>query len=251
MSAVLTRSAILIVDDEPLARSRMRRLVDALPGYQVCGEAENGEQALVLTAELSPDIILMDIRMPGMDGLEAARQISLAEHSPAVIFCTAYDDYAVEAFQVQAIGYLMKPVRVEALEKALSQCARLNQLQVKAVADLGRQDVQPDYYVARTYKGTELIDIHRIRYFIADQKYVTVHHGGGETLVDDTLKEVETRFPDQLLRIHRSTLVNKTAIEALERQSDGSQCVVLQGGEIRLPVSRRHVQGVKDWMACR
>ncbi|PID43760.1 MAG: DNA-binding response regulator [Proteobacteria bacterium] len=241
-------SRVLIVDDEPLARDRLRRLIEQTEGYEVCADAENGEQALVKTADFLPDIILMDIRMPTMDGLEAARQITRADDSPAIIFCTAYDDYAIEAFQVQAIGYLMKPVRLEHLQQALSQSARLNRLQRKTVDGLAENGSRPEYFVAHTYKGSQLIEIQSIQYFIADQKYVTVHHNRGETLVDSTLKEIEAQFPERLLRIHRSTLVNVGYVEALHREPDGVWHVVLKDESEKLQVSRRHVQAVKNWI---
>ncbi len=241
-------SRVLIVDDEPLARDRLRRLIEQTDGYEVCADAENGEQALIETADHLPDIILMDIRMPTMDGLQAARQITRSDNSPAIIFCTAYDDYAVEAFQVQAIGYLMKPVRLENLQQALSQCARLNRLQQKTVAGLADSGSQPEYFVAHTYKGSRLIDIQSIHYFIADQKYVAVHHTDGETLVDATLKEIEAQFPEKLLRIHRSTLVNGRYIEALHREPDGACYVVLKSESGKLQVSRRHTQSVRRWI---
>jgi two-component system response regulator AlgR len=113
----------LIVDDEPPARARLRRLVEELPGAAVAGEAANGREALELCARLEPDVVLLDVRMPGMDGIEVARHLAALEDPPAVIFTTAYDEYAVEAFEAQAVGYLLKPVRREKLESALHRAA--------------------------------------------------------------------------------------------------------------------------------
>ncbi|HET8848260.1 MAG TPA: response regulator, partial [Marinobacter sp.] len=112
---------ILIADDEPLARQRIRRLLDAVPGYQVCGEATDGDDALRKVAELEPDILLLDIRMPGLDGMDTADRLSRLDKPPAVIFCTAYDHYAIQAFNVNAVAYLLKPVRKEALASALAR----------------------------------------------------------------------------------------------------------------------------------
>ncbi len=127
-----TRS-VLIADDEPLARERIRRLVEALPGYRVCGEAADGDSSLKQVAELEPDILLLDIRMPGMDGMEAASRLSQLANPPALIFCTAYDHYAIQAFDVQAIAYLLKPVRKEALADALARAGRVNRVQLQAL----------------------------------------------------------------------------------------------------------------------
>src|SRR5690554_8145620 len=153
---------ILIADDEPLARQRIQRLVEELPDYRVCGEASDGNDALRKVAELEPDILLMDIRMPGMDGMEAAHQLSQLNNPPAVIFCTAYDHYAIQAFDVQACGYLLKPVRKEALAQALERAGRTNRVQRRS---LTRQaDHGTGQLAVRTHRGTELIDLDTILY---------------------------------------------------------------------------------------
>src|SRR5690606_3535983 len=121
---------VLIVDDESLARERLKRLLAEVEGYVCCGEAATGTEAVAKSLRLEPDIVLMDIRMPEMDGLAAAEKIMASARPPAVIFCTAYDQYAVAAFQVQAVGYLLKPVRREALTQALAQAGRLNRAQL-------------------------------------------------------------------------------------------------------------------------
>src|SRR6202048_858091 len=110
---------VLIVDDEPPARERLRSLLTEIPDVEVVGEAVNGEQSLARTQELAPEVVLLDVRMPGMDGIEAARHLNALEEPPAVIFTTAFDEYAVNAFEAHAIGYLLKPIRKEKLATAL------------------------------------------------------------------------------------------------------------------------------------
>lgn len=238
--------SVLIADDEPLARERIRRLVDGLPGYQVCGEASDGEEVLAQIARLAPDILLLDIRMPGMDGMEAAEHIARLEAPPAIIFCTAYDHYAIQAFDVHAVAYLLKPVRREALADALNRAGRVNRVQLQA---LKAKDVGTDEQLAvRTHRGTELIDIRGILYCEADQKYVTIHHVRGETVTDYTLKELENTYPQHLLRIHRHTLVGVRFIQALLRGRDGQNAIVLTDNYGQLPVSRRHTASVRQWL---
>lgn len=240
-----TRS-VLIADDEPLARERIRRLVDALPGYRVCGEAADGDSTLKQVAELEPDILLLDIRMPGMDGMEAASRLSQLTNPPALIFCTAYDHYAIQAFDVQATAYLLKPVRKEALAEALARAGRVNRVQLQALN--GQSGQGPEQLAVRTHRGTELIDLREILYCEADQKYVTIHHDRGETVCDYTLKELESSYPGTLLRIHRNTLVGVRFIQGLKRTPDGHNLVLLRDGRGQLPVSRRHTSNVRQWL---
>ncbi len=237
---------ILIADDEPLARERLRRLVCALPEYTVCGEAADGDAALQQVATLEPDILLLDIRMPGMDGMEAAAQLEQLTNPPALIFCTAYDHYAIQAFGVQATAYLLKPVRKEALADALGRVGRVNRVQRQTLTE--QSTANDEQLAVRTYRGTELIDLADILYCEADQKYVTLHHAAGETVCDFTLKELEGSYPHHLLRIHRHTLVGVRFIQALRRTRDGQSVVSLRDGQGELPVSRRHASSVRQWL---
>jgi len=240
------QQTILIADDEPLARQRIRRLLEDLPGYRVCGEATDGHDTLHKIAELEPDILLLDIRMPSMDGMQAAGQINQLDNPPAVIFCTAYDHFAIQAFDVQASGYLLKPVRKEALAQTLARARRTNRVQRRSLA--GQTSHGSSQLAVRTHRGTELIDLDTILYCEADQKYVTLHHTRGETLCDYTLKELEQAYPQQLLRIHRNTLVGVRFIRGLQRSSDGHHSLALKGLSAELPVSRRHTGHVRQWL---
>ncbi len=242
---------ILIVDDEPLARQRLIRLIEPLPDYAVCAEASNGEEAIMLINSQHPDIVLIDVRMPVMDGLTAAQQIAKLQHPPALIFCTAYDSYAISAFKVQASDYLLKPVRKEALYEALERTQHINKLQARRAQTEGSSEEKNEArsLVVKSSRGRELIDLKHIYYFMADQKYVSVFHKDGETLVDYSLKELEQQFPEQLLRIHRNTLINKQYLEAIQKSSGlktGSHSLVkLRCVDTALVVSRRHIAEVK------
>ncbi len=240
---------VLVVDDEKLARDRLVRMVDTLDGYEVNGTAECGEQALQQAIKLEPDIVLLDIRMPGMDGMGAAKQISTLASPPAIVFCTAFGEHAVDAFDVSASGYLMKPVRREALAEALARVSNVNKVQAESL--LGAEDASDERYRSRTHisaktrRGIELIPLTEVKFFQADHKYVTVRHEGGEVLIDDTLRDLECEFADRVVRIHRNALVMMEHLEGLERDPAGHYQVRMRGIEERLDVSRRHVSGLR------
>jgi two-component system response regulator AlgR len=242
---------VLIVDDEPLARERLGRLVGELDGYRVLEPAgSNGEEALRLIDSLKPDVVLLDIRMPGLDGLQVAAKLCEREAPPAVIFCTAHDEFALEAFQVSAVGYLVKPVRSEHLAEALRKAERPNRVQLAALTRPAGPDGAPRSHIsARTRKGIELIPLDQVIYFIADHKYVTLRHESGEVLLDEPLKALEDEFGDRFVRIHRNSLVARERIERLQRTALGHFQLFLKGmnGE-PLTVSRRHVAGVRKLM---
>lgn len=234
---------ILIVDDENLARDRLRRMLEADGAHEVVGEAANGNTAVTLCGELQPDLVLLDIRMPGMDGLETARHFLSLEDPPAVIFCTAYEEHAIAAFDLQAVGYLLKPVRREKLLDSLGKTVRLNRAQLAGLNASG--EARRSHISARTHKGIELIAIEDVRFFQADQKYVTVRHVDGEVIVDETLRELETEFSERFIRVHRSALVATHHIEGLLKDSDGHVAVQLRDLEETIPISRRHLPGVR------
>jgi two-component system response regulator AlgR len=237
---------ILIVDDEAPARTRLAALVGDLPGHEVAGEAATGEEALERVQALRPDLVLMDIRMPGMGGIEAARHLSVLGDAPAVIFVTAYDNFAMDAFDAQAVGYLMKPVRAERLARALAHAARPTRPQLAALAASGPSGGKPRARIAaRLGDALRLIDVETIYYFQADQKYVTVRHEGGSDLIDEALKDLAGEFGDRFVRVHRNALVCLDHIESLARDDDGRLVVQVRGADAPLPVSRRHAAEVR------
>ena len=230
----------LVVDDEPPARERLRRLLEGMREVSVVGEAGNGVEALEMCARLAPDVVLLDIRMPGMDGIEAARHLSALDEPPAVVFTTAYDQHALEAFETQAVGYLLKPVRQEKLARAIRHAARVAAPQLLRLAEqsqLGRRRAQ---ICARIGEQLRLIAIEDVRYFAAGQKYVTVHHRAGSDLIDEPLRALAAEFAGDFVRIHRNSLVAARCVSAIERTPEGQYVVRLKDGEEVLPVSRRH-----------
>lgn len=238
---------VLIVDDEAPARNRLRQLVTEIGEHEVVGEAGNGEEALEVAARTRPDVVLLDIRMPGMGGMETARHLNQSRDRPAVVFATAYDDYAIDAFEANAIGYVLKPVRRERLEQALRQAGRLErEVLAEASAQAGFA-AQRRHVCARIHNEIRLIPVTEIYYFIADQKYVTVVHQRGRDLIDDPLKSLETEFQDRFVRIHRGALVAVDIIESLKKDDSGQTRVILRSGigDEALTVSRRHVVEVK------
>ncbi len=237
---------VLIVDDEQLARNRVARMLENLAGHEVTGQAANGMDAVRLTEEAKPDVVLLDIRMPGMDGLEAARHIAGMEEPPAVIFCTAYEEHAIEAFNVQAVGYLLKPVRKTDLEQALANATRTNKAQLAALSD--GEESRRTHLSARTRRGIELVAVDEVRYFQADQKYITVRHGDGELLIDETLRDLEIEFGDLFVRVHRNSLVASRYIEGLDRDEESRYRIRLRGIEESVDVSRRHVSKVRKFI---
>lgn len=237
---------ILIVDDEQLARDRLARMVAGFDDYQVVGEAGNGIDAVRQAAALQPEIVLLDIRMPGMDGLEAARHFVEIEEPPAVIFCTAYDEHALEAFDIQAVGYLLKPVRKDALQEALGKAQKVNKAQLAALSQ--SESSRRTHISARTRRGIELIPVDDVRYFQADQKYVTVRHSGGELIVDETLRDLEDEFADRFVRVHRNALVAANHVVGLDRTPDGHYQIRLKDVPETLDISRRHVANVRKFI---
>jgi two-component system response regulator AlgR len=236
---------VLIVDDEPPARERLRSLLTEIADVEVVGEAVSGGEALEHAHALSPDVVLLDVRMPGMAGLEAARHLNVLEEPPAVIFTTAYDQYAVEAFEANAVGYLLKPVRKEQLAASLMRAGRLTRAQLQKLAAAGTEE-RRTHIAARHREGLRLIPIGEVQYFLADQKYTTVRHVKGEDLIEDSLRVLEGEFGAAFVRIHRNALVAIKYLEGIERNADGQYFVRLRGCEAPLAVSRRMAGELKE-----
>ncbi len=243
---------LLIVDDEPLARERLQLLCQEInSGFELL-QAENGLQAIEQVNNAEPDAVLMDIRMPGMGGLEAAQHLMTLNKPPAIIFTTAYDEYALQAFEAQAVDYLLNPIRKEKLMQALEKGTRLNKLQLEHI---GRQNTEVPYrtHISAQVGGSILlIAISDILCFLADQKYITVKYFKDEqlmeTIIEDTLKSLEGEFEGEFLRIHRNALIRKKHIEALQKLPDGRTVIKLKELHEGLEVSRRHLSIVRKLM---
>ncbi len=229
---------LLVVDDETPARSRLVRIAGGLPDCEVVGEAANGIDALEAVGRLTPDVVLLDVRMPRMDGIEVARHLAELTTPPAVIFATAYDEYALAAFDAHAVAYLLKPVRAEKLAEALEHARQPNR------AQLGTAAAPRRHISARVRERLELVPVETVRCFVADQKYVIAKHDNGELLITDTLKELEREFTARFIRIHRNALVALDYIEHLDT-TDGDARIRLRGGDAPLEVSRRHLAAVR------
>jgi two-component system response regulator AlgR len=239
---------VLIVDDEKLARDRLRELLLEIGGHTIVGEGMNGNEAVEKAAEYNPDVVLMDIRMPGMDGLEAAMHLMGMENPPMVIFTTAYDQHALHAFEVNAVDYLLKPIRKDRLAAALDKAKKLTLQQLKEINE-AQEVPQARTHISVHLRGNiRLVPVNDILYFMADSKYVTVRTAGEEHLIEDSLVNLEKEFGDQMfLRIHRNALVATDYIKGIEKSTAGSWQVALKGLDKKLDVSRRHAAAVRRW----
>ncbi len=238
---------ILIVDDEAPARARLRELLadcSAEVPSRVVGEAASGVQALALIPDCQAQIALVDIHMPGMSGIEFARHLQVLDHPPGVIFVTAHDQYAVQAFEVNAIDYLLKPVRAARLAAALVKFAGSGGPQREQLA---RADPGPRRYFSSAERGrVHLIPVQEVLFLKAELKYVTVHTREREFLIEDSLSQIEEEAGARFVRVHRNCLVAAALIRGAERvrstaddEEGGQWAVHLEGYPEPIPVSRR------------
>lgn len=231
---------VLIVDDEQLARQRIRKMLSISSGYQIIGEAETGEDALRKTQVSCPDVVLMDIRMPGMDGIEAASYISQLDKPPAIIFTTAYSEHALAAFEAHAIDYLLKPIKQSRLEAALDAAKRMNKAQLNHLRD-DKFNRAREKICVKNRGSLELIPLDEIVYFKADQKYVTLRTHDQEYLIEESLKTLEQEFTPLFIRIHRNALVARQLLNGLTKNNEGHVCVSFNDIDDLLEISRRHL----------
>jgi two-component system response regulator AlgR len=236
---------VLVVDDEAPARARLCSMLAEIGGYEVCGEAANGSEALQQCEDMQPEVLLLDIRMPGMDGLEAARHLQSLSQPPAIIFTTAYNDYALQAFESHAVDYLLKPVRRERLDDALRHAQRMTRVQAASLREIGSGSGMRQSICANVRGSLQLIPVADIRYFQADQKYVVVGTADMQWLIEETLKSLEQEFSARFVRIHRNALVARHYITGLVKDANGCAQLSLAGVEQTLEVSRRHLAEIR------
>ena len=239
---------ILVVDDEPLARDRLRELladiVIQLPSA-VVGEAGNGVAALEFLRDHAVDVVLADIRMPGMDGIELAGHLGAFRAPPAVIFTTAYDNYAVQAFDLNAVDYLLKPVRAQRLLVALQKVQAAQPADPELLASVGRavRGGGRTHLSCLERGRLLLVPVGEVLYFKADLKYVTARTVDREYLLDEALTHLESEFAERFIRLHRAVLVARTALAGFEKAAgDDAEAygwALLRGVPDKLPVSRR------------
>jgi two-component system response regulator AlgR len=239
---------ILIVDDEPLARARLREILSdiaiQLPST-VVGEAGNGLAALEFLRDQPVDVVLADIRMPGMDGIELAGHLGAFPAPPAVVFATAYDNYAVQAFDLNAVDYLLKPVRGQRLLTALQKAAGAARPSPEVLADVGRaiRGGGRTHLSCHERGRLLLVPVNEVLYFKADLKYVTARTVDREYLLDEALTHLEEEFGERFMRLHRAVLVARSALAGFEKaagdDADAYGWALLRGVPEKLPVSRR------------
>lgn len=243
---------IFIVDDEAPARSRLKELLGDLSAElpnEVVGEAANGKEGIALLPIAAPDVVLVDIQMPQMNGMEFARHLTTLEHAPAVVFVTAHDQYAIEAFEVNALDYLLKPVRAQRLAGALAKAAAAGPASREALV---RASHGPRRYLSVAERGKILlVAVADVIFMKAELKYVTLRTREREYLVEESLTSLEQEFGALFVRVHRNCLVARRAIRGFERASaedweGAGWSVLLEGCDERLPVSRRQWPTVKS-----
>ncbi|MFB1490435.1 MULTISPECIES: LytR/AlgR family response regulator transcription factor [unclassified Thiocapsa] len=244
---------ILVVDDEALARERLRRLLaDADGRYALAGEATDGLQAIEICRSQRIDLVLLDVQIPGMNGLEAAQALAALDPAPAVILVTAFEHETLLAFANRLAGYLVKPVSRERLFEALLRVQ--DPTTTRGVAAVVGSDCEPARSAPRReisahYRGgLRTVQIEDIIFLRAEHKYVTVRHVDGELLIDESLRALEQEFTAFFLRIHRNALVARARVSGLEKRSDGSAYIQLSDCAEQLQVSRRHLPEVRRWV---
>jgi two-component system response regulator AlgR len=239
---------VFIADDEAPARERLKALLEDIAAEvptSVVGEARNGLEALEQVPLSGAEVVLLDIQMPGLGGLEVARHLAALDPTPTVVFVTAHDRHAVEAFELNALDYLLKPVRAERLAAALRKAA------VPGRENLARAAPAPREYLSVAERNRiVLVPVDDVVFLRAEQKYVTVRTRSQEHLIEEPLVALEREFAAKFVRIHRNCLVARAAIRGFERAAGGDDdphwLVVLDGIEERLPVSRRQWPAVKE-----
>jgi len=237
---------ILIVDDEALARERLSGLISEIDSSAILIEAEHGLAALDAVQRRPPDIILLDIRMPLMDGLEVAHHLANLESPPAVIFTTAYQDHALEAFDIHAVDYLLKPIRKQRLMDALQRARTLRRGNINEIRSQDDLNAARSHLSAIKQGDIQLIPVNDIRYLKADQKYIVAAWPGGQILLDESLKSLELEFHSIFIRIHRNALVASQYIEGLKKDKEGYLSIQLRNMTDTLRISRRHLSSIRQ-----
>jgi two-component system, LytTR family, response regulator AlgR len=231
---------ILIADDEVPARNRLRELLAEIPETIITGEARNGMEALTMAEQEPPNVMLLDIRMPGMDGIEAAGHAHKLTAPPSIIFTTAYDTYAMQAFELNAVDYLLKPIRLERLANALKKARALLPEQLR---EIGQLRPQRTHFSVSERGRVLLIPLADVIYLRAELKYLTVRTREREYLIDESLTQIEEEFSDLFIRLHRNCLAARTSILGFEKckEADGEShwVALLKDVPDVLPVSRR------------
>ena len=239
---------VMIVDDEAPARQRLRDLLSDCAAeipLTVAGEAASGRAALELLTREPADVVLLDIRMPEMDGIEVAQHLQQLDRPPAVVFATAYDAYAIRAFEVHAVDYLLKPISLSRLKEALARASRPRPKALREIARTPRT-----HFSAQERGKIHLIPVADVIYLKADLKYVSVRTAAREYLIEESLTRLEEEFGDRFVRVHRNCLIARAAVRGFERAEEGGEThweVLLTGVDERIAVSRRQQHVVREF----
>lgn len=226
---------ILIADDEPLARARLAALLRDCDGAEVVASVGDGDAALAACASTHPDLLLLDIAMPGLDGIAVARRLAALPDPPQLVFCTAYEEHALDAYELRVADYLLKPVRLERLREALARAGALRKRAPAGLATL----------LAQVHGAPVRIPLADILCLTADDKYVTVHRADGDVLTEQSLKAIEEAFPERFVRVHRNCLVPAERLLGLQRDADGTVRALIAGSDATPEVSRRNLPVVR------
>jgi len=226
---------VLIVDDEPLARARLASLLGECSDVEIAGSVGDGDAALAALGDLQPDVLLLDINMPGLTGTALAQRLT-GRKRPLVVFCTAYENHALHAFDLGAVDYLLKPVRLERLNEALQRASqRLQQMPRETVS-----------YLHGRLRGEQVrVALNDVISLLAEEKYVVVQHRGGQLLLEESLRQLEDAYPEQLIRLHRNCLVPSQRLVGLRTLADGRVLARLSGTEFTPEVSRRNLPALR------
>ena len=241
---------ILIVDDEAPARARLKDLLadcSADLPLEVVGEAGTARGAVDMLAQSPADVILLDIRMPEMDGIEFAQHLQKLPQPPAIVFTTAYDAYAIRAFEVHAIDYLLKPIRSSRLKDALTRAQSARAPAAAALRDM--QKGAPAFLSAQERGRIHLIPLDEVIYLKAELKYVTVRTAQREYLIEDALARLEQEYGERFVRVHRNCLIARAAVRGFERgtgEDEGNWLALLEGCDEKIAVSRRQQHIVRE-----
>jgi two-component system response regulator AlgR len=239
--------SVLITDDEAPARHRLKELLAEIPDIHIAGEARNGVEAIDLAESLHPDVVLLDIRMPEMDGLEAAEHLQKLARPPAIVFTTAYDEHAIRAFELNAVDYLLKPIRLERLARALTKAQAVRPAQMERLQPLRAERT---HFSIIERGRVLLVPVDQVIYLRAEQKYLTVRTAEREYLMEESLTQIEQAFPQRFIRLHRNCLAARASITGFEKRHDaegeGHWVALLRNIDETLPISRRQQHIVRE-----
>ncbi|MCB4810152.1 LytTR family DNA-binding domain-containing protein [Methylovorus menthalis] len=236
---------LIIADDEAPARNRLRELLADMPDISIAGEARHGAEAIELVQQSRASLVLLDIRMPQMDGIEAAGHLQKLVSPPAIIFTTAYDAYALQAFDMNAVDYLLKPIRRERLLTAINKARALLPAQLAAIRPM---QPQRSHFSISERGRVLLVPVSEVIYLRAELKYTTLRTAQHEYLIEDSLNSIEQEFGERFLRLHRNCLVNPHYLLGYQKMTEGEHqwVALLKGIPETVAVSRRQLHLLKN-----